>query len=303
MGEGCAAQALVPIRQVDEVELTAVRLEIGRDDLGDVGAHRVRRDDEGTRRFDSFITHLGRHRKRVLSAIDGDAELAHEVAHGLARIPHGRALAWKLGCPHPVGGHLDVSEGGDWRPHQIGQSLGDGEPGHRCRVEKALDRLLADRCGGSDRVGMRQSDDAAVGERYVQRPHALLLRDQAGHRAVDLVGQEALRTDRGKAKHAIECASHFGAFGELERLGHEGLPARAECLLRHLGKHELERQVDGRRAVERILEHDAPVGRHLAHERGGAVLARADGAEEGQRLGAQQQRAVLLVLGPPELKH
>ena len=56
-----------------------------------------------------------------------------------------------------------------------------------------VDRLLAD---GGRRAGeavVRLRDDAHVGERRVVRADALLLRDQAGDRAVDLVGEEALR--------------------------------------------------------------------------------------------------------------
>jgi hypothetical protein len=70
-----------------------------------------------------------------------------------------------------------------------------------------------------------------------------------------------------------------------------------ERLLRHVGQHMGEREVDGRRAVARVANKDAAVASDAADARVGRVFARADGVKERYVFFAQQQGIVLLRAG------
>mmetsp|Transcript_10641 Transcript_10641/g.26442 ORF Transcript_10641/g.26442 Transcript_10641/m.26442 type:complete len:717 (+) Transcript_10641:619-2769(+) len=247
--EGRAAEAALALRRVDEVEDAVGTLQVGRDDECDVGARRVRRDHQRPRGLDRLVAHTRRHGEGVLAAIDRDADLAHEGGHGRACLVHRRALALELGGPHPVGGALDVAQRGDRRPHQVGERLAHGEARHRGGREQPLDRLLADGGGGARHALVRLRDHAHVGERRVERADALLLCDEPRDRAVDFVGEEALRADRREAQHAVERVRHLHRLRQ-----HEGLEQRrhrlgVEGLGGQVAQHERERQVDGRQLL------------------------------------------------------
>lgn len=125
-----------------------------------------------------------------------------DVGRDLKTDSTGTHLARELRRPHPVGRALDVSECGDRCPHKIRQGLCHGESGHCRRRQQALDRLLAHgscNSGGRRAIGRRQvrlCNNSHIRERRVQRADALLLRDEATNRPVNL-RQRAASQRRG----------------------------------------------------------------------------------------------------------
>ena len=109
--------------------------------------------------------------------------------------------------------------------------------------DHALDGLLADARGaaGDPVVGLR--DDADVRDRYLQRPDALLLRDEAGDGPVHLGGQEALAAHRRKAEDAVESVRRRGPLRKFQSLGLEVHALELVRLLGHVAEHLLEVEV------------------------------------------------------------
>mmetsp|Transcript_7001 Transcript_7001/g.16331 ORF Transcript_7001/g.16331 Transcript_7001/m.16331 type:complete len:681 (-) Transcript_7001:1870-3912(-) len=216
--EGAASETPPPFGGIDEQQPRLRRLEVRRERQPHIRARRVHGDHERAGRLDCLVAHASRHRKRVLAAVNGNAEQLHELAHGRARVVHHRALAPQLRSPHPIGGALDLVERRDGRPHEVGERLSDGKPTHGPRAEEALDGLLTHRSRAARGALVCLRDDAHVCERRVQRTDALLLRDQSTDRAVDLVGEEALGADGWQPQHTVKRGGEGEACWQLERL-------------------------------------------------------------------------------------
>lgn len=58
--------------------------------------------------FHRLFAHSGCHAQRVLSPVDGHAQLTHDLTHGFAGVPQTDSLTGELGGPHPVTAALDI---------------------------------------------------------------------------------------------------------------------------------------------------------------------------------------------------
>mmetsp|Transcript_16589 Transcript_16589/g.51604 ORF Transcript_16589/g.51604 Transcript_16589/m.51604 type:complete len:822 (-) Transcript_16589:1487-3952(-) len=300
VSERRAAEPVLAVAEVEEEEGRARLLEVGRRHLGHVGHAAVGGEDECAGALHLGAVHGSGHRQRVLAAVDRDAELAQQVAQRDTRVVHACALALHLRRPHPVARRLDVTQRRDARRAHVGQRLSDGHPRHRRRAQQADDRLLADGRGDAGERLEALRDDRAVRERRVQRADALLPRDEAGDGAVDFVHEEALRADGQEREDALERVLDASA-AEVKRLGRHLVVLVGENLLGHLAEHERELEVDGRRAVDRVEENNAPIARHFTEVRHRRILALGDLLEERQLVHRREQRVVLLVLRAPDL--
>mmetsp|Transcript_5882 Transcript_5882/g.26037 ORF Transcript_5882/g.26037 Transcript_5882/m.26037 type:complete len:895 (+) Transcript_5882:1021-3705(+) len=281
-------------------------LEIGGDRLRDVRDGDVPGHHDGSGSLDHLAAGAGRHGERILAAVDGHVELAHRLAERGARVKHVRAVAGKLRRVHPVARVLDVLETGRVCEDEVGEGLAESHSRHRLRVDHALDGLLADARGaaGDPVVGLR--DDADVRDRHLQRPDALLLRDEPGDGPVHLGGQEALAAHRRKAEDAVESVRRGGPLRKFQSLGLEVHALEVVRLLGHVAEHLLEVEVLGnRRALGGggVHEFDAAAAVDAAEDAKRAPLSRANLLDDGQRLGRDEHRAVLLVLRAPYLEH
>ena len=81
-------------------------------------------------------------------------------------------------------------------------------------------------------------------ERQLERTAALLPRDQAGHRPVDLVHQKAFRPHRQEPQHAVERRRDVDSGRQLNGLGCRDPPIHFEGLLRDVAEHVIEHEID-----------------------------------------------------------
>ena len=281
-------------------------LEIGGDRLRDVRDGDVAGHHDGPGSLDHLAAGAGRHGERILAAVDGHVELAHRLAERGASVKHVRPVAGKLRRVHPVARVLDVLEAGRVGEDEVGEGLAESHSRHRLRVDHALDGLLADARGAAGDPVVGLGDDADVSDGHLQGPDALLLRDEPGDGPVHLGGQEALAAHRRKAEDAVESVRRGGPLRKFQSLGLEVHALEVVRLLGHVAEHLLEVEVLGnRRALGGggVHEFDAAAAVDAAEDAKRAPLSRANLLDDGQRLGRDEHRAVLLVLRAPYLEH
>ena len=153
---------------------------------------------------------------------------------------------------------------------------------------------------------MRLRDDSDVGDWNLERPDALLLRDEAGDGPVNLGGQEPLGAHGREAKDAVDGVGRGGTGGEVERRGGEIHALEVVRLFRHVAENLLEVEIFGNRRAGRrggVHELDAAAAVDGPEHRERASLTRANLLHDRQTLRGDEHSRVLLVLGTPNLEN
>ena len=96
---------------------------------------------------------------------------------------------------------------------------------------------------------MALGDHGDVGNRQLQGPGTLLLRDQAGNTAIHLAGEKPLRAYGYQPKHPLQAALYRDIRREFEWCGHQRAALQFEHLLWHIAKHLVKRHIHGRGSV------------------------------------------------------
>mmetsp|Transcript_5726 Transcript_5726/g.14543 ORF Transcript_5726/g.14543 Transcript_5726/m.14543 type:complete len:291 (-) Transcript_5726:2208-3080(-) len=164
--------------------------------------------------FDHLVATLCRHAQTVLPTIDGHTQNNHHIAQRLAGLVHGGAFVFEFRRPHPVSGTLDVIQGCQLDPANVGQHLSDGELCHGLRAQKPFNRLFADGSDCSFVAEKRARDHSAVCQRKLKWSNTLLLCNSSSHRPIHLVGEEAFRRYREMSEDSV----HAVLQGRLARL-------------------------------------------------------------------------------------
>ena len=188
-------------------------------------------------------------------------------------------------------------------PDQVGQSLGQGHPGHGAGIQQPQNRPFSDGRGGAGGPEVALGDDRNVGERQLERTDALLPGDQTGHAAVHLVGQEPLGPHRNQPKHPLQRLPDRHGAGQPERPQLRRHPLELEDLARHGSQHLVQLQVHRSRSVPLVEKDDAPVTRDPADEGGRNLLPPGEIEKEPGVVRSQQQSVLLLVFGHPDLQN
>mmetsp|Transcript_39900 Transcript_39900/g.125329 ORF Transcript_39900/g.125329 Transcript_39900/m.125329 type:complete len:243 (-) Transcript_39900:1921-2649(-) len=202
-------------------------LKVGGDGERDVRAGAVEGDGDFSRALDHLLLNPRRHGQGVLSSVDADPELVHDLSEGYGSIVHQSSLPWQLCRPHPVALCLHILQRCHLGPDQVGHALCHRHASVGCSAQEPLDRLLSDRRHSSldslpvpCQVGMR--NDGTVGEGGKEGTNALLLGNEARDAPVHLVGEESLRADGDGGEHGADGGREdFRARAGEERL-HDG---------------------------------------------------------------------------------
>jgi len=219
------------------------------------------------------------HGQRILPRGNVDAQGNTKIAGGLHGLVQTGILTLVLARPHPVGAQRDALDPSlQGRPDQIGQRLGDGQPGAGPRMNQRGCGRVPDGRGYATAALIVQSHDGHIVERKLNLPGRLLQSHTPGDRAVHLVGEPVLASNRLNLEYLLHILlNHRGfvcqrsvlllqAFAGDERLG--GIP-----------KHILELQVYGLITRTRVFKSEPVVARGFPDDIKGSPFPGRDGSD------------------------
>mmetsp|Transcript_5989 Transcript_5989/g.12796 ORF Transcript_5989/g.12796 Transcript_5989/m.12796 type:complete len:203 (-) Transcript_5989:2218-2826(-) len=158
LGEGRTPAACLATSEVhvEQARASLWTSEVRRDGFGDVRTGDVHGDGEFSGRLDQLLTAAGGHGEGIFAPVNAATQGQEGIPEGLAGIVHLGPLSRKLGSIHPITAGLDVLDGRNLGPDQIGYGLRHRNARHGGRVQQSLDRLFPTGHGGArnSQIGM-----------------------------------------------------------------------------------------------------------------------------------------------------
>ena len=204
------------------------------------------------------------------------------------------------GGGHPVGGQLDVAQGGDIRRRQVGDGLPHRQAPGGGGVDQGQGGALAQGHGLASKAKAVAGGDRHVRHRHLPGAHHLVARHHAGDAAVADGDEESL------VRHGRQTQDAQGRFpevapGQVQGRLVEGVMPDLPQHARRLAKQQGHGHVDGGVAEVGVPQQQMLLRRGLADHRVGAALPLAERLELLQTFGGDGQDITLLGLVAPDL--
>ena len=307
LGQRGAAQPVSPLAQVDQQQpgFAGIAAQLRRQGPADVGHGSEGGDNQGQGRAHHDIAALQLpdrlHRQGILADRYGDSQRGTEFQTDAPhRLEQPGILVGTAGGGHPVGGQLDIAQGGDAGGGEIGQRLADGHAARGRRIDEGNRGTFSHRhslAGVGMESGRRHAD---IRHRHLPGTHHLVPRHQTTNGAIADVNEETLVGHRWAAQHAPGRLAQLDAI-QLDWRESGIFPPALATHFRRLAEQQGHGDIDRVIAKQAVRQNQLLLGRGLADDGIGTTLPLAKGAELVQSLRFEGEDIAFLGFVAPDL--